>query len=365
MMFNRKDGAFRPLLPCLKEPETELDYLRSKFESTKSYAKSLVLILAALFLSFALADRSAISDDQIFFTVFGIRLFFFLSVLILHPSFEQINSHAKLIMRLSAYKILASVSFLAIFYVYESPNFFLQAFGVLSLILSFYLVPNNWVNMLAILLALTSGFSFLALHKMSELIFSDWLAVTLHLHLAVAFVSLASYQMHCHRRMQYLKEKQLAKISVTDETTGLYNKKKLHQKLNYWLNEAIENDMPLSVAVFDVDNLKVINDSYGHLVGDKALMNVGQIISETVGDTGIVARWGGDEFVAVLPYFTKEASNRLIEKLDRIIPENVKIYNQTITCSIGVATFQKNDSFDSFLHRADLNMYSDKKVKSS
>ena len=159
------------------------------------------------------------------------------------------------------------------------------------------------------------------------------------------------------------KEEQIKHISTHDTLTGLYNRYYLEEELDYI--QSLENTMT-SIVMFDLDGLKLINDSFGHQIGDLFLEKLGEILNNKFAPIGTVGRLGGDEFLAILPGVKgREAENLAAE----ITNEDLKLEiengdNSFISIASGVATKKSSneDVFD-ILHLAENNMFRDKLLK--
>ena len=157
----------------------------------------------------------------------------------------------------------------------------------------------------------------------------------------------------------------LEQLATTDSLTGLFNRRYFQAEGERILEESIRYQHPMCVMTFDIDFFKRINDSYGHSVGDKVLMNVADQIRAITRKTDIVARFGGDEFVLILPETTAEFALNLTKRLqDRFKHEPLKINGNEIwiTASYGLAAFlpevdQSNPSLDELFRRADMKLY--------
>ena len=164
------------------------------------------------------------------------------------------------------------------------------------------------------------------------------------------------------RRLEFIEEKfQEQKREVElDPLTGLYNRRSLEQDA-----EKLEHSgMRYSLLIADIDNFKSINDTYGHLVGDKVLQEVGEILTNYVRSNTKTYRYGGEEFVILLPQGDKRAARVVGERLREVIANRtLQLDNGVLnfTASFGGAQKEENESFKDVLKRADEALYEAKK----
>jgi diguanylate cyclase (GGDEF)-like protein len=147
----------------------------------------------------------------------------------------------------------------------------------------------------------------------------------------------------------------------TDHLTRLYNRYKGWEVLEYELARARRYQRPLSIIIMDIDSFKNINDTYGHLAGDHILKAVARIARETVRSVDNLIRWGGEEFVVMLPDTELREALHVAERLREAIAEtSIEILNAAlnITVSLGVAQRDENTpDLETLLARADQAMY--------
>ena len=111
------------------------------------------------------------------------------------------------------------------------------------------------------------------------------------------------------------------------------------------------------LIMMDIDYFKRINDTYGHQVGDGVLMNVAHTLSNTIRTGDVLARWGGEEFVCLLPNVNIEKLLYVAEKLRSAIEETQTLESEKVTGSFGVSIYTLGDTEVSLLHRADTALY--------
>ena len=156
--------------------------------------------------------------------------------------------------------------------------------------------------------------------------------------------------------------------AVTDPLTGLLNRRGLMAALAAAQLAARHDSVPLSVAMVDIDYFKRVNDTWGHALGDEVLRFVGRHLHDGVGEGGVVGRFGGEEFVAVLPGQPVAAAMATIDRLrtglaGQVIRRTADGASMgRITFSAGIAGDKVTDSSDSVIDRADAALYTAKKL---
>ena len=155
-------------------------------------------------------------------------------------------------------------------------------------------------------------------------------------------------------------------LSETDEMTGLLNKRSFSPMLGKAIEVAEQYSQPLSVMMIDADNLKKVNDTYGHKAGDKLILTIASTIRDCLRTSDIICRYGGDEFVALLPQFPSAKAAETAERL-RSAVENTSFdvdgEKITTTVSIGVASYpDKVSKTSALMEKADEALYESKKA---
>lgn len=156
-----------------------------------------------------------------------------------------------------------------------------------------------------------------------------------------------------HKRM----EKELRCLSVTDCLTNCYNRRFFMQKLEEEIERAKRNGNKFSLIMLDIDRFKSINDRFGHNVGDLVLKSMAEMIKNRIRKIDTLARWGGEEFVLLLPDTPVENAARLAEELRESLSRMDIQGVGRVTASFGVAGYCPGDSVDSLVNKADNMMY--------
>jgi diguanylate cyclase (GGDEF)-like protein len=167
-----------------------------------------------------------------------------------------------------------------------------------------------------------------------------------------------------HLRLSAEEAKASAEVAqeraMTDQLTGLLNRYGLQRVLAHEYAEARRYSRPLSCLMTDLDNFKLINDTFGHVVGDAALKQVSAILTQVVRGSDMVSRYGGDEFLVLLPETDIEGAEALAEKVRAAAASQSFGDGEPrfqLTLSIGAATLSETESGNDMIVRADLALY--------
>ena len=144
---------------------------------------------------------------------------------------------------------------------------------------------------------------------------------------------------------------ELTRIVGIDELTRIYNRFKLDDILQSEISRSERYN------TMDVDYFKQINDNYGHLAGDAVLVQVACILKETVRQTDVFGRWGGDEFLIILPETNLEQATLVAKKIQKAVNLQPFSIAKQVTCSFGVTQYLKDDNRDDILTRSDRALY--------
>jgi len=156
-------------------------------------------------------------------------------------------------------------------------------------------------------------------------------------------------------RRAYDNEGRLAR---TDGLTGLLNAKAFRERADEEIARSERNGRPVSVAFLDCDNFKTVNDTLGHLEGDRLLKAIAEAMSRSVREIDVPARMGGDEFAVLLPETSEEDARTVVERLQEALNTRMREADWPVTFSIGVAVYASAPAtVDQLLKNADELMY--------
>jgi len=161
---------------------------------------------------------------------------------------------------------------------------------------------------------------------------------------------------------QLLQEKssELERLSITDKLSGLYNRARLDQILEQELNRFERYRIPFSVILLDIDWFKTINDTYGHLEGDRMIVELSKLLTQTIRNTDRIGRWGGEEFMVICPSSDLDSAAILAERLRQQVAAHNFGFESPQSISLGIAEVAPGCTIDTLISMADRALYTAK-----
>lgn len=350
MKFNRLTGA-------IKDRKIEKEYLQNEASSTIKYVRPAILVLGFLFFLFTIPDYFVNQESQTIMQILYIRLGFLVMVFVLFFLLQFEAAWAYLKELIASYSIIGAGSFLLIYYIYDSANLYIQSFGVTLLVIIFFNLNPYWVHAVLISTFTGAGFYIITQYRPEIMSAGSTYAVCVYIILIIIMSSISAYRLNINKRMQYLKNKELERISVTDPLTGIYNRGKFDQELKKWVDLTERYNHDCTLVLFDLDDLKAINDAYGHMVGDQVIITITNLVKDIVRSSDVFARWGGDEFSILLPNTDKGKTIDLVERIRNVISTHFFDRVGYISCSFGIASFEEANEMNALLNIADKKLY--------
>lgn len=150
----------------------------------------------------------------------------------------------------------------------------------------------------------------------------------------------------------------ITQLMNTDVLTGLVNRRRLNELLDVVISEARRHSYPLSAVIMDIDHFKFINNTFGHDGGDRVLAGIAHILHSMCRKEDIVARFGREEFVIILPFTPITSAREFAERIRKAIQKFVfEEISRQVTASFGIALFLKDDTQDIFIKRVEEALY--------
>ncbi len=183
---------------------------------------------------------------------------------------------------------------------------------------------------------------------------STYILVTVASYLFAKNSSILLQSQHKFVAMLHEQNMVLERYAKTDTLTQLYNRLEIDKILGDFIKN---REIDLSILFLDIDHFKFVNDTYGHQAGDAILKQFAKLLQYSFRKTDILGRWGGEEFIVILPNTALKEAKELAERFRQKVQSHDFGYNFSNSCSIGVATLHESDSVESLVERADRALY--------
>ncbi len=256
----------------------------------------------------------------------------------------------------SGTELITFYSYLATLFLYKLDDVTLQCIYVAVFILIVFAIPNYGLhNLIVCLIIITSYFAavFLTVRSYGRFLF----IVQLFAISVSMFFSFFSFrEVNILKRRQFLREMQLRELLNTDGLTNTMNRACFDTILAYYCHPIDPSTAKFSLVMFDIDDFKHINDTFGHDMGDQVLIKVANLIKSLIRRGDVFARYGGEEFMVILPNATLPMAASIAEKLrtqlESAFGEEIKV-----TASFGVTGYEEGDTVKKLINRVDNLMY--------
>ena len=343
-----------------RDRHTESDFLEFEKSTSLNIIRALTLLMGFIFAIFSLSDYYYYGSKDIFAVSVGLRGTGLLIAVITFTYAGRFRRHAHTLIMVTAAELAVFAIYLLNLYILEAREASIQYMTVMLFILTVFLIPNRWKN------CLVAGCTIWVCYIIFCIAFQDLAVIpslvqrAIYLGIGLFSCILFLYGRGSSQRKQFAAEQLLEYMSITDRLTGIYNRGRFEHILGLWIKNKRHD--PFCLLLFDIDDFKKVNDSYGHIAGDHVLVGITSIVSRNIRDDDIFARWGGEEFIVLFGSTGIERAAELAERLRKAVEAHSYDEIGTVTISIGVVQYRREESIPDFVNRADEKMYEAKKA---
>ena len=332
-----------------------------KLRIAQNYIYVLAIFASVFSVLLIVFDIRNIQDQSIRLVIAVIRYVYAVLLIFVGGWLTRIKSYKTYTIIVSALEILSLAICLYVFAYYGSPNFLIQSMGLIATILVIFLVPNKKEFQLALaILAALSFYGFAYFSGISTTT-NETLASVVYSVVAISLCTISSFHNEKNQLGEFISKTRLEQLSTTDFLTNTANRFRLEEEADRWMNFCRRQKLPLCLVFVDVDNLKQINDSFGHVAGDSVLVMLSTLMQKQLRNSDTISRWGGDEFVLLLPNVSLKNAIALLERLKALVLKTDFGVGIRVTCSYGVVEMGEESTFQSLLREADALMYTGKR----
>lgn len=339
---------------------THIAYDDYKLQLSQKYTFLLAILACALNLVLIVPDWLLIEDAATRLVITVIRVLYSGLLVFVSVRIRRMTAFQPLSILITVSEALALAVFLFVMAQYTHFDFMIQAMGYIAYVLIVFAVPNRIQYTLLLTVLGAAGFFACSLLVKGPVGGNEFWAALVYILLAIVLCAFSATGTERHQFREYIAKNRLEHLSSTDFLTDTANRFRLEEEAGRWMDFCRRQGMPLSLAFIDVDNLKSINDRFGHQAGDSVLVDMAKLFQRQLRSSDTLARWGGDEFVLLLPNTSLQNAVVLMERVKASVADGSFADKIHITWSCGVVEMKRDDSFHLLLSSADALMYEGK-----
>ena len=344
------------------DKKLENSFIAKKIRLNLVFIRPLFIFVGLIYLLFSISDYMYLKTNHIYITIVIRLLFFFISfgMAFIIKHCKSSNSYLTLI---TIYELVFVLSYLLVISQSAQIEYFYKCFDFVIITIGIFLFPNKWI--LSFLVASMNVICFFIVIRINIPVsqyHQHYAPSIVYLSLVVILVGFSSYLTNYFNHQHFFSDMEKDIRLLSDELTGIYNKSAFDEKLIKYGELSVKKEYPLCLTVIDIDNFKKVNDRYGHIVGDRVICDVVNIINKTIRSSDIMSRWGGDEFAVISPNQNLKLTIRLMNEIRNKISSTKFERVGQITCSFGISELHKGENLEHFLNRADKMMYEAKSI---
>ena len=343
-----------------KRREVEAEFMEHEKTTTLTITRILTLFMGVTFAAFIILDHYQHGTEASFTISLVLRASALCITILAFFLAGKFKRYDQTLLMITLTELSVFAIYLVILYNQTDTEPFRSFITVKLLILGTFLIPNKWKNcLIAACIMLISYIVFCALFIKPTT--SPYLVQQgIYFGLCIIPCAIFIFGREGSERKHFASEQRLEFLSMTDRLTGIYNRSRFDYILNLWIKN-MRHD-PFCLLLFDIDKFKMVNDRFGHNVGDQVLVKMTEIVSANIRDNDIFARWGGEEFVVLFGNTSIKRATELAERLRKAVKAHSYGEAGQITISIGVAKYHRGETSLDLVDRADGKMYEAKKA---
>jgi len=344
-----------------RDEKLEKEFRQSGFYKVRALVRPLLIFLSSLFSIVILFDLLFGKEQYYPIISIPLRILYIIASILVIIKVSSVQDFYSLSMMLTAYEFLSiCVFFYLIGVTINTYSYMSIGAGIITISILVFMIPNRWVH--SVFLSVITILCYFALfHPVGlEAELLNRMVGTIFILSSISLIAVLAIRSAIDQRVQYLSNLKLLQLSLTDPLTGIANRGRFNDSMQSWIKCANEYNVPISLVLFDFDNFKKVNDTYGHLIGDQVILQTVNLVDEAIRHRDLFARWGGEEFTCLFPDTQLDEAMEIVERLRQTISSNHYIKCGHVTASFGLAQYRKGESADAFMDRADRLLYNAK-----
>lgn len=360
-MKKTEEYAINKLTCSFKDKKIEKEYFDKNMKKDARYLKPLILLIAIVYTLFMIPEYLFLSKESNYLNLITIRVLTLVIIGCLYYMVKKSHDSNKISLLVSIIEIILLGSYFVLISQYNTVEFFLKVMDLIILSSVIFILPNKFTNKITVSLILYIIFFIMAIYKFPSVEYQHFVAGMVYSFIMILVTTITYYKINYSNRINYTHEIELKILSETDHLTGIYNRIKFDNELIRWIRHKDRYKGALSLIMMDFDDFKHINDKYGHLAGDRVLKDGVDVVKKMVRTTDVFARWGGEEFIMLLPETDCEKAVALAERIRKALEDYNFQIDKSVTCSFGVVEILEGEPMQNVVNRVDELLYVSKR----
>jgi len=343
-----------------KDKRLEQEYFDRTMDADKKYTQPLIILISLAFLLFIIPELLLLSSTSGLGEIFLIRFMTLVILIGLYIIIRQGSDNKKIAYLISIIELVLMFIYFSTMHTFASLDFLTSVLNLIVLISVIFIIPNMFINKIVVSAIVYMGFFIFPNQILSNVDSGLYAIAMTNTFLIVLMIAIVHHRVNYFDRIKFVNEKELIILSETDPLTKIYNRARFDSEMIKWIKIKDRYDNPIAIMLMDFDYFKEVNDQHGHLKGDKVLVETARLVETLIRETDVFARWGGEEFILLLPETDRSNAIKLAERIRETICTFDYGLGTTITCSFGVTEIYENDNLYSVFDRVDELLYTAK-----
>ena len=332
-------------------------YFEAEMRGSIKYVRYLLLLCGLIFLGIGVFDHFDLANKGEVPYYLILRLGVFFISILMFSYIDRVKNPHNFTLIIAVYELLVFFVYIGIFLIYNARSLPDHTLAITILVISVFFLPGRWVLAEAVGAVMVITFMILSAVLSQDMNIILFARTTIYLVIAYTLMSISSFRINRISRLQFYRQSVLEKQSIIDKLTGVFNRARFDEALEEWTRLFQRYRTPFSLIMFDLDNYKRVNDIYGHIVGDEVLQKCANEVRRNIRGGDIFARWGGEEFVILMPYNNLQSAYEQAERLRKRIEQIDLGVAGRITACFGVTEIKNGDTAEKLIQRVDKLMY--------
>lgn len=338
-----------------RDKNTEKEFYRNEVIRGLRISRNTILIFSIINLLFVVTDYLYLTADIKIITYYSLipRIIILAMAIIVFILLKNARNKTAAIKSAIVFAVLMYLIHVYMAIHFSPVDLIFEVLDLVYITFGLFIIPNRWITNICTSAFLTAVFIVFTPLTIPTLESGTKIILTIYLLSQTLIIGTLMYRINKHKRLNYLQQLELEELAKTDALTKSSNR----AACDLTLEQMCSANCDFSLILIDLDDFKQVNDLHGHVAGDKVVVKIVETIKKGIRQDDIIARWGGEEFIVILPHTSRERAEEIAERIKEqiVMLEHNEIGK--VTASFGVTAFIEGDNTESIINRADKLLY--------